>query len=100
MLHKLGKAILLFFILSTANADESITYLIHTRSDTGDLIQGAAITDSDHWEVGGYVILGHELRASFVGRWNRMGKIEAVDSNGDMYMFDVIRVLNDTRAIN
>ena len=100
MLSKLGTAILFLFILSTASADELVTYLIHTRSDTGDLIQGAAFTDSDRWEVDGFIMLEHDAITRFTGMWNRLGKIEAVDSNGDMYMLDVVRVLNDSAVIN
>ena len=96
MLSKLGTAILLLFILSTASADELVTYLIHTHSNTGELIQGAVFTDSDQWEVDGFIMLEHDAITRFTGMWTRMGTIEAVDSNGDMYMFNVIRVLNDS----
>ena len=83
---------------SSAFADE-VTYLINTRSDTGKILLGAAFTDSDEWEVNGYVILEHDSKASFIGSWTRSGKIEGIDHNGDMYLFDVITVLNDTQAI-
>lgn len=100
MLLKLGTAFLLFLLLSTAYADELVTYLIHSHSNSGELIQGAAFTDSDQWEVDGYILLEQDKRARFVGSWTRQGKIEAVDSYGTMYMFDVIRVLNDEQALN
>ena len=100
MLSKLGTAILLLFILSTASADELVTYLIHTHSETGDLIQGAAFTDSDQWEVDGFIMLQHDAVTTFSGMWTRMGTIEAVDSNGEMYMFNVIRVLHEPQSQN
>lgn len=100
MFIKLGTAFLFLLISSTASADE-YTYLIHTRSDTGELIQGAAFTDSDQWEVDGYVMLERDSdsRTRFTGMWTRFGTIEAVDSYGKMYTFDVIRVLNDMQAL-
>ena len=98
MLLKLGTAILLFLILSTASADEVVTYLIHTRTDTGEFLQGAAFTDSDRWEVNGFIMLKHDKRVRFTGSWTRMGTIEAVDSRGKMYMLDVVTVLNDNQA--
>ena len=100
MLRKLGTTIFLLFILSSASADELVTYLIHTHTKTGETLQGTAFTDSDRWEVNGYVMLEQNSRASFVGSWTRQGKIEVVDSYGTMYMFDVIRVLNDEQALN
>ena len=99
VLLKLGTAALLFFSLSTASADELVTYLIHTHSDNGELIQGAAFTDSDQWEVDGYVMVEHDIKTRFTGMWTRMGKIEAIDSFGKMYMLDVIRVIEDTQDI-
>lgn len=98
MFIKFGTAGLLFLMLSTASAEE-YTYLIHTRSDAGELIQGAAFTDSDQWEVDGYVMLEGDSRTRFTGMWTRLGKIEAVDSDGKMYMFDVIRVLNNKQVL-
>lgn len=95
MLLKLGTAILLFLSLSTASADELVTYLIHTHSDNGDLIQGAAFTNSDRWEVDGYLMLEQNTKVRFIGSWTRQGTIEAVDSNGIMYLFDIVSVLND-----
>ena len=47
-----------------------------------------------NWEVHGYVMLEQDKRVRFTGRWNRQGTIEAVDSDGKMYMFDVVTVLN------
>ena len=85
--------------MSSSAFTEEVTYLIRTQSHTGDNLQGAAFTDSDQWEVNGYVLLEHELKSSFIGSWTRSGKIEAVDHNGDMYLFDVIRVLDDIQAI-
>lgn len=99
MLLKLGTAILLFISLSTASADELVTYLIHTHSDNGELIQGAAFTNSEQWEVDGYVMNDHDIKTRFTGVWTRTGKIEAVDSLGKMYMLDVIRVIEDTQDI-
>jgi len=83
----------------SAFADE-VTYLIHTRSDTGEVLQGTAFADTDQWEVVGYIILEHDSKSSFVGSWTRTGKIEAIDRHGDMYLFDVVKVLDDTQAIN
>ncbi len=102
MFIKLGTVFLLLILSSIASADEAVTYLVQTRSDAGELLQGAAFTDSDQWEVDGYVILESDsrARASFFGSWTMSGMIEAVDSNGDMYLFNVIRVLNDTSVIN
>ncbi len=71
----------------------------HAQSDAGELLQGTAFTDNVQWEVDGYVILEYDSRASFIGSWTRSGKFEAVDSSGDTYLFDVIRVLNDTSVI-
>lgn len=99
MFIKLGTVFLLLILSSIASADEAVTYLVQTRSDAGELLQGAAFTDSDQWEVDGYVILESDSRASFFGSWTMSGMIEAVDSNGDMYLFNVIRVLNDTSVI-
>lgn len=99
MLVKLGTAFLLLLLSTTAFADE-VTYHIYTHSDAGGYLQGVAFADSDEWEVGGYIIFEHDARTSFVGSWTRMGTIEAVDSNGDMYMFAVKGVLNDAQAIN
>ncbi len=95
---KLGTAVLLFLMFSTTSADEIVTYLIHTRTDTGEFIQGAAFTDSDRWEVAGFVILEQNKRVRFTGSWNRQGSIEAVDSHGKMYMFDVVAVIDSTQA--
>lgn len=101
MFIKLGTVFLLLILSSIASADEVVTYLVQTRSDAGELLQGAAFTDSDQWEVDGYVILESDSsRASFFGSWTMSGMIEAVDSNGDMYLFNVIGVLNDTSVIN
>ena len=94
VLLRLGMPILLFLILSTASADEIVTYLIHTRTDSGEILQGAAFTDSDRWEVSGFVVLEHDKRVRFTGSWTRMGTIEAVDSHGKMYMFEIVTVLN------
>jgi len=99
VLLKLGTAILLLSILSTASADEIVTYLIYTRTDTGEFIQGAAFTDSDQWEVDGFVILEHNKKTRFTGSWTRQGTIEAVDSHGKMYMFDVVTVLEGEQAL-
>ena len=99
MFIRLGIAFLLLLISSTASADK-VTYHVDTRSYTGEYLQGVAFADSDQWEVDGFVILEPNSRTSFVGSWTRMGTIEAIDSNGDMYMFHVIGVLNDTDAIN
>jgi len=96
---KLGTAILLFSILSTASADEIVTYLIYTRTDTGEFLQGAAFTDSDQWEVDGFVILEHNKKTRFTGGWTRHCTIEAVDSHGKMYMFDVVTVLEGEQAL-
>lgn len=96
---KLGTAFLLFLLAFTASADE-FTYLVHTQSNTGNFLQGAAFTDSDRKEVDGYVVLEHDTRARFAGFWTRSGKIEAVDRYGNMYVFDVVKVLNNTQAIN
>ncbi len=96
---KLGTALIFLLLSSTVSADE-VTYHIYTRSYTGEFLQGVAFADSDQWEVGGYIILEHDARTNFVGSWTRMGTIEAVDSNGDMYMFDVKGVLNDVQAMN
>ena len=96
---KLGTAILLVLILSTASADEIVTYLIYTRTDSGEFIQGAAFTDSDRWEVDGFVILEQDKRVRFTGSWTRQGTIEAVDSYGKMYMFDVVTVLDGEQAL-
>ena len=98
MLIKLGTAFLLLLLSATAFAEE-VTYHIYTHSNSGEYLQGVAYSDSDQWEVGGYIILEHDTRTSFVGSWTRMGTIEAVDSNGDMYMFAIKGVLNDTQAI-
>ncbi len=98
VLLRLGTAFLLFLLISTASADEIVTYLIYTRTDSGELIQGAAFTDSDRWEVAGYVILERNERVRFTGSWNRLGAIEAVDSNGKMYMFNVVTVLDGEQA--
>ena len=100
MLRKLGTAILLFLLLSTASADELVTYLIHTHTQTGETLQGAAFTDSDRWEVDGFIMLEHDTLTTFTGMWTRMGKIEAVDSHGAMYLLDVIRVLDDHQSLS
>jgi len=99
VLLRLGTAIILFSILSTASADEIVTYLIYTRTETGEFIQGAAFTDSDQWEVDGFVMHEHNKKIRFTGSWTRQGTIEAVDSNGKMYMFDVVMVLNNEQAL-
>lgn len=104
MFTKLRIAILSLLILSSlmisaASADEIVTYLIYTRTDTGELIQGAAFTDSDQWEVKGFVVVEQNKRVRFTGSWNRLGTIEAVDSNGTMYMFDVVTVLDREQAL-
>ncbi|QMU60479.1 MAG: hypothetical protein GKR92_01695 [Gammaproteobacteria bacterium] len=99
MLFKLGTAILLISILSAASADEIVTYLIYTRADTGEIIQGTAFTDSDQWEVDGFVMLEHDKKTKFTGSWTRQGTIEAVDINGNMYMFDVVMVINNDQAL-
>ena len=99
MLLKLRATILLFSIFSTAPADEIVTYLIYTRTDTGEIIQGAAFTDSDQWEVDGFVMLEGNKKTKFTGSWMRQGAIEAVDIYGEMYMFDVVMVLNDEQAL-
>jgi len=96
---KLGTAILLLSILSTASADEIVTYLIYTRTDTGEIIQGTAFTDSDQWEVDGFVMLEANKKTRFTGSWTRQGTIEAVDIYGKMYMFDVVMVLNDEQVL-
>lgn len=95
----LGILLIFFFLLSAVSADE-ITYLIHTHSDSGALLQGAAYTDSDKWEVDGYIMLEHDSRAEFTGMWTRFGKIEAVDSDGNMYVFDVIGELSDSKILS
>jgi len=100
VLVKLGTAILLFSILSTASADEIVTYLIHTRTDTGEFLQGAAYSDSDRWEVNGFINLKHNRKVRFTGSWTRLGTIEAVDSDGKMYMFDVVTVIDQGEALN
>lgn len=99
MLLKLGTAILLFLIVASASADEIVTYLIFTRTDTGEFLQGAAFTDSDRWEVDGFVMLEQDKRVRFKGSWTRQGLIEAVDSYGNMYMFDVVTVLESEQAL-
>jgi len=96
---KLGTAFLLFLLVFTASADE-FTYLVHTQSNSGADLRGAAYTDSDRKEVDGYVVLEHDPRARFAGVWTRLGKIEAVDRYGNMYVFDVIKVLNASQAMN
>ena len=45
-------------------------------------------------------MLKHNVTASFAGSWTRTGKIEAVDLNGNVYLFDVIRLLSDQQARN
>lgn len=96
---KLGTAFLLFLFAFTASAAE-YTYLVHSQSNSGEFLRGAAFADSDRLEVDGYVILESDPRARFAGNWTRSGKIEAVDRYGNMYVFDVIKVLNDFQAIN
>lgn len=99
MIIRLGTAFLLLLLSATAFAEE-VTYHIYTHSHSGEYLQGVAFTDSDQWEVGGYIILEHDLKTRFVGSWTRMGTIEAVDSNGDMYMFAVKGVIENSQAIN
>ncbi len=77
-----------------------LTNLIYTHTDTGVLLQGAAYTDSDKWEVDGYIMLEHNSRAEFTGMWTRFGKIEAVDMDGNMYVFDVIGELSDSQILS
>ncbi len=96
---KLGTVIILFFCASTAFADKYV-YLINTHSSSGEFVQGAAYTDSNRLEVNGYVILKHDSKASFAGVWTRSGKIEAVDRYGNVYLFDVIKVLDDKQVKN
>lgn len=100
MVSKLGMAFLLLLLLSTASADEIVPYLIYTRTDTGDYIHGAAFTNSDQWEVDGFVVLEHNKKTRFTGSWTRQGTIEAVDVYGKMYTFDVVMMLNDDQALN
>jgi len=79
---KLGTVFLLLILSSIAFADEVVTYLVQTRSDVGELSQGAVFTNSDQWEVDGYVILEQTQEPVFFGSWTMSGMIEAVDSNG------------------
>ena len=99
MNFKQGIALFLLILCSSVSAEEDI-YLIRAQSNENALIQGAAYTDSDQLEVSGFVVLEYDSRASFVGTWTRAGDIEAVDRYGNMYLFKVIRLLNDVQAIN
>ena len=90
--------LLLLSVSSSVIAEEQI-YLVRSHVTSGNVIQGAAYTDTDLWEVSGYVLLKHDAKAKFAGFWTRSGKIEAVDGNGNMYVFDVIRVLSKWQAM-
>ncbi len=97
MIYKLGTAFLLFILSQSAFAEE-YTYLVQAQVDVNSTIRGAAYTYSDRVEVNGFVVLDQNPRTGFEGVWTRSGKIEAVDDYGNMYLFDVIRLLNDKQA--
>lgn len=90
--------IFLLLVSFSAIAEERI-YLVHSQPSAGNVIHGAAYTDTDLWEVSGYVMLDHDAKAKFAGIWTRTGKIEAVDGYGNMYVFDVIKVLSKWQAM-
>ena len=91
---------ILLLLVSCSIYAEEVVYLVHSTSSTGSFIQGAAYTNSDRLEVDGYVVLERKSRVGFAGIWTRSGKIEAVDRYGNMYLFDVIGVLEDKQARN
>ena len=91
--------ILLLLSVSTLAIAEERIYLVRSNASSGDVIKGAAYTDTDLWEVSGYVMLKHDAKAKFAGFWTRTGKIEAVDGYGNMYLFDVVKVLNRWQAM-
>lgn len=94
-----GMALLLFVISFTASAEE-VTYLVSSPYIEQDVVYGAAVTESDKLEVYGVVKLGTDTESNFAGVWTRLGKIQAVDQQGNMYLFDVIRVLNSSQAFD
>ena len=91
--------LLLLLSVSTLVMAEERIYLVHSNVSTGDVVKGAAYTDTDLWEVSGYVMLEHDVKTKFAGFWTRSGTIEAVDGYGNMYVFDVIRVLSKWQAM-
>ncbi len=98
MIFKQGIALILLLLCTSAFAEEA-TYLVEAQSSSGP-IQGAVFTNSNEYRVSGFVMLKHNVTASFAGNWTRTGKIEAVDLDGNVYLFDVIKLLNDQQARN
>ncbi len=96
MIFKQGIAIVLILLCSTALADNA-TYLVEAKSSTG-IVQGAAFTNSNEYQVNGFLVSEYNVTHSFSGVWTRLGKIEAVDRQGNMYSFDVIKLLNDAQT--
>ena len=78
---------------------EEVTYLISSQTSNQDIVYGTAITDSDQYEVYGIVKVGLDSISEFAGMWTRAGKIQAVDKQGNMYLFKVIHVVTDTQSI-
>ena len=61
---------------------------VHTYTLQGEIITGYAITHENEFNISGYICPDVGGRY-FSGNWTRYGKIEAVDTKGNIYLFEI-----------